>query len=324
MYPCDIKNAEMDANGQILAQHDYENTPDEYYFYLHDRLGSVRIIIDDEGNVENYYTYDPFGERLEGPGAAAVSNPFEFTGQWFDSEIGQYCLRARMYDPVISRFTSRDPVTGQFENPLSLHKYLYCQNEPIGRIDPWGLLYEVAGAGKHYNLAETQNVMDAFLEHYEKYGFLLGSFWAFYTTVEGRETYIERLFGHPFFGEFDYKGSLYTFTLEPYTDPVEDSEFGNYLAGFAGYYYWGGTGTQIMGMAGEWYSQAEYGESDDLESRRWIARGVLGANLKQKEEGSRGLMGQRNEVLIRSILWNINIMNFERDWDLGGSFYYAW
>lgn len=103
-----------------------------------------------------------------------------------------------------------------------------------------------------------------------------------------------------------------------------DSEFGNYLAGFAGYYHWGATGTQIMAMAGEWYSQAEYGEPDDLESKRWISRGVLGADLKQKEEGGRGIMGQRDEVLVRSMLWNFNLMNFESDWEHGRSFYYAW
>jgi hypothetical protein len=33
------------------------------------------------------------------------------------------------------RFTSRDPVRGKFTEPMSLHKYLYCWNEPINRVD---------------------------------------------------------------------------------------------------------------------------------------------------------------------------------------------
>lgn len=68
----------------------------------------------------------------------AISNPFKYTGQWFDSEIGQYYLRARQYDPHLGRFTTYDPVPGRFAEPLTLHKYLYCQNDPVNRIDPGG------------------------------------------------------------------------------------------------------------------------------------------------------------------------------------------
>ncbi|MBN1545811.1 MAG: RHS repeat-associated core domain-containing protein, partial [Syntrophaceae bacterium] len=61
------------------------------------------------------------------------------SGQFFDNEIGQYHLRARQYDPYISRFTSRDPADGKFEEPMSFHRYLYCFNNPINMIDPLGL-----------------------------------------------------------------------------------------------------------------------------------------------------------------------------------------
>jgi hypothetical protein len=33
------------------------------------------------------------------------------------------------------RFTSRDPVKGKQKEPLTLHKYLYCLNDPINRVD---------------------------------------------------------------------------------------------------------------------------------------------------------------------------------------------
>jgi hypothetical protein len=44
-------------------QHNGNHTADKY-FYLQDRLGSVREIIDANGTVKNYYTYKPFGEIL--------------------------------------------------------------------------------------------------------------------------------------------------------------------------------------------------------------------------------------------------------------------
>ncbi len=132
------------ADSQILAQHD-GNSSDPRYFYLHDRLGSIREIIDTDGDVVNSYTYDPFGESFDTECAENVSNPFKFTGQWFDSEIEQYYLRARQYDPALMRFTERDPVNGKYQEPLTLHKYLYCNNDSINKKDPsgefWGYLF---------------------------------------------------------------------------------------------------------------------------------------------------------------------------------------
>lgn len=126
------------ANSQIIAQHTGDHEADRY-FYLHDRLGSVRKIIDTAGNVKNRYTYDPFGELYPAPDfEEMVDNPFKFTGQYFDSEIDQYYLRARQYDPHIARFTARDPIEGDFKEPLTLHMYLYCINDPINKADPLG------------------------------------------------------------------------------------------------------------------------------------------------------------------------------------------
>ncbi len=137
------------TNSQILAQHDGSGYNSPRYFYLHDRLGSVRQIIDTNGDVNNCYTYNPFGEVFATECTETVSNPFKFTGQYFDSEIDEYYLRARQYDPLLGRFTSRDPVRGKFRKPLTLHQYLYCLNDPINGIDPSGEIYlNVANALK--------------------------------------------------------------------------------------------------------------------------------------------------------------------------------
>jgi len=58
-----------------------------------------------------------------------------------------------MYDAQIGRFTTRDPVAGSPQEQLSLHKYLYCVNNPINRSDPLGLMSlpeeeEVIGGGE--------------------------------------------------------------------------------------------------------------------------------------------------------------------------------
>jgi len=71
------------ANSEILAQHDGDTSADRY-FYLHDRLGSVRLVIDEAGAVQNYYTYEPFGQTIESGGT--LDNPFRFTGQLYDED----------------------------------------------------------------------------------------------------------------------------------------------------------------------------------------------------------------------------------------------
>jgi len=143
-----LTNSYVYAHAQVLLQHPGDWTAAKY-FYMHDRLGSVRLVFESVWDtassqykpvVRNLYTYDAYGKRL-GEGADTIEtvyNPFQFTGQWYDAEIGQYYLRARQYDPQLLRFTSRDPVFGGYEDPMSLHAYLYCWNNPINMVDPSG------------------------------------------------------------------------------------------------------------------------------------------------------------------------------------------
>ncbi len=144
-----IKKTYIYANSQIIAQHDGDDSND-LYFYLHDRLGNVRQIINTSGTVVRLYTYNPFGETLEVGGT--LSNPFMFTGQFFDSETGHYFFRARQYDPYIYRFISVDPIFGKFEEPLTLHVYLYCINDPVNYLDPDGKWALALGASASGNL----------------------------------------------------------------------------------------------------------------------------------------------------------------------------
>ncbi len=49
---------------------------------------------------------------------------------------GFYYMRARYYDPKVGRFISEDPI-GFGGGDVNL--YAYVQNNPVMRIDPWGL-----------------------------------------------------------------------------------------------------------------------------------------------------------------------------------------
>jgi len=133
-----VKKCYIRTEDQVLMQRDGDMDTGDKYFYLHDRLGSVRALIDTDGDVESQYTYDPFGNHLENNTAGNTDNRYRFGGYKWDSTIGKLNNNARWYDPQTYRFTGRDPVRGEFEEPLTLHAYLYCLNNPINNIDPTG------------------------------------------------------------------------------------------------------------------------------------------------------------------------------------------
>ena len=61
-----------------------------------------------------------------------------YSGERFDFDLRQYYLRARYYNPIAGRFGVQDQQDGTLSDSLSLHKYAYCQNDPVDRHDPSG------------------------------------------------------------------------------------------------------------------------------------------------------------------------------------------
>ena len=101
-----------------------------------DGHGSTRLLTDSSGAVQNAFTYDGFGSLVASN--AAPQTAYLYTGEHFDSDLRQYYLRNRYYTPTIGRFGVQDQKDGSPGDPLSLHKYLYCQNDPVDRHDPSG------------------------------------------------------------------------------------------------------------------------------------------------------------------------------------------
>jgi len=110
------------------------NKPKTYYYH-YDRLGSVRFMSDESGNVVSEYVYDGWGNLVSSSGS--VSQPYEFVGRegyYREGELGLYLLGQRWYDSNVGRFISRELFL------LYGHPYIYCENNPVNYIDPYGLL----------------------------------------------------------------------------------------------------------------------------------------------------------------------------------------
>lgn len=115
----------------IIAQQQSERL-----YYMHDGLGSVRQLLDSTGDVETNYAYDPFGVPVVG---GDVSNPYQYTGEAWDAEVGLLYLRARYYQPEVGRFVNKDPWPGNVWRPGTLNHYLYVVDNPVNGVDPSGL-----------------------------------------------------------------------------------------------------------------------------------------------------------------------------------------
>lgn len=109
-------------------------------YLLKDGHGSTRMLVDATGQVVNsgglqVFRYDAFGNRLD---SVTALTSILYSGEQTDATGLQY-LRARYYDPNTGRFNRLDPFAGRMNDPLTLHKYLYCHGDGINGIDPTGM-----------------------------------------------------------------------------------------------------------------------------------------------------------------------------------------
>jgi RHS repeat-associated protein len=108
-------------------------------YLLYDGHGSTRQLARPDKSVIESYSYDGYGVML-GDAANAQTNLL-YSGEQYDKNLSQYYLRARYYNPLNGLFNQMDPYAGNTSDPQSLHKYLYCHNNPVNGIDPSGMNY---------------------------------------------------------------------------------------------------------------------------------------------------------------------------------------
>ena len=104
--------------------------------YLYDGHGSVVGLANESGVVTDTYAYDAFGNLLKSKGS--TKNCYRYCGEQFDETTGLYYLRARYMDTSTGRFISQDSYAGSISEPVSLHKYLYANANPVSNSDPSG------------------------------------------------------------------------------------------------------------------------------------------------------------------------------------------
>ncbi len=115
--------------GNLLSQN--RNGVTSHYHY--DGRGDTVALTDDSGNITDTKEYDAWGNVIVSTGSTVT--PYQFGGRhgYQTGNTGVY-IRARMYQPTVSRWASIDPILF-FD---TLNALLYVQNRSIGFVDPSG------------------------------------------------------------------------------------------------------------------------------------------------------------------------------------------
>ncbi|GKS09278.1 hypothetical protein YDYSY3_02780 [Paenibacillus chitinolyticus] len=125
-------------------------------YYLHNGHGDVVELRSETGTRLNQYAYDIWGNPTVSE--ENISNPFRYSGEYWDSATKLQYLRARWYDPSMGRFINEDTYEGQLDNPLSLNLYTYVMNNPLKYRDPSGHCFDDSLACQYINKMKQATV----------------------------------------------------------------------------------------------------------------------------------------------------------------------
>ena len=107
------------------------------FYYLKDHLGSIRVVVNETGDIVSSDDYDPWGMQLNGRSTdgSYLNAKYKFTGKERDVETGYDYFGARYYDSRIGRWMQVDPLAEKY---FGWSPYNYTLNNPLKFYDPDG------------------------------------------------------------------------------------------------------------------------------------------------------------------------------------------
>jgi len=142
------------ATGLVAMKVRYDNDAARTFMrYVHtDHLGSVDVMTDAQGAIlaSSRGSFDAFGKRRQADGwgegveaAHTTANPVRgFTGHEQLDDFGLVHMNGRVYDPILGRFMSADPVVQDPYSLQNLNRYTYVLNNPLAYTDPTGYSFK--------------------------------------------------------------------------------------------------------------------------------------------------------------------------------------
>ena len=152
-----------------------ENGTQEVDYFLTDHLGSVRVVVDAAGEVQERNDYYPFGARHVRSDYAQNTNRWKYNGKELQTtgDLGFLDYGARMYDMSVGRWFGMDPLAEKYS---SLSGYVFSGNNPLLFVDENGSFF-THYVDKDYNvLFQTDDgsddvvmMPDEYVDDFRKY-----------------------------------------------------------------------------------------------------------------------------------------------------------
>ena len=137
-------------------------TDRETLYTLKDHLGSMDVIVDADGGIEQKLSFGPWGQRRDATNWQEVDGSnllidnmtgFDtsrttrgFTGHEMIDPVGIVHMNGRIYDPMLGRFLQADNYVQAPANSQSHNRYSYVWNNPLNATDPSGeFVFTLAG-----------------------------------------------------------------------------------------------------------------------------------------------------------------------------------
>lgn len=138
------KNYYIYAGGEIAAVYTEGASDAGMYYFHNDHLGSPWLITNASGGEVQRQNFNAWGRRRDASDWSIYRNLPEmkfdrgFTGHEHLEMFGLINMNARLYDPVLGRFLSPDPIVQIPEFTQSYNGYSYALNNPLSYKDPNG------------------------------------------------------------------------------------------------------------------------------------------------------------------------------------------
>jgi RHS repeat-associated protein len=127
-----------------------------YYWYISDGLGTVRLVVSSNGTTSSTYAGDEFGRQTAVSGSAGLRQHTYVGALGVRNEVATnselLLMGQRYYDPTLGRFLNQDPIG--FVGGLNM--FTYVGNSPVDRVDPSGLDWYITDNDKVHHFTPDQ------------------------------------------------------------------------------------------------------------------------------------------------------------------------
>ena len=125
------------------------------YICLADGNKNIRQLKNTSGTTVATYDYDPFGKAS---GSGTVTQPWQFSSEYFDTETGLVYYNYRYYSPELGRWTRRDPIEeeGGYNLYVMVGNNVVNRWDNLGNADSFGARQKAKGGQEYVNRLRPQ------------------------------------------------------------------------------------------------------------------------------------------------------------------------